>query len=173
MLAAHTHSGMPRRSREKGRVFPHRICRSRYGKRNATAEQSETCCLRFAFPESLLPGIVACFGNLGGGIRQSSQQQPCSASQRPDLDRGACTGTEGPTQNSASGQISVSEKAKKCMENEKVLRRSAALQSGEIAVAAPPLPLSLSACCRCRALPLCMCKPRSLRHLYIVYSSCI
>eukprot|EP01048_Picozoa_sp_COSAG05_P006034 COSAG05_NODE_375_length_10634_cov_14.790603_5_plen_93_part_00 len=28
----------------------------------------------------------------------------------------------GPTQNSASGQISVSEKAKKCMENEKVLR---------------------------------------------------
>ena len=33
---------------------------------------------------------------------------------------GTCTG--GPTQNSASGQISVSEKAKKCMENEKVLR---------------------------------------------------
>jgi hypothetical protein len=30
--------------------------------------------------------------------------------------------TGGPTQNSASGQISVSEKAKKCMENEKVLR---------------------------------------------------
>ena len=54
------------------------------------------------------------------GSRASSSH--ARASQRPDLDRGACTGTEGPTQNSASGQISVSEKAKKCMENEKVLR---------------------------------------------------
>ena len=41
-----------------------------------------------------------------------------------DIDLPVCTGrpTGGPTQNSASGQISVSEKAKKCMENEKVLR---------------------------------------------------
>ena len=36
--------------------------------------------------------------------------------------RNPYVGTGGPTQNSASGQISVSEKAKKCMENEKVLR---------------------------------------------------
>ena len=45
---------------------------------------------------------AAMLGAAGGGPRQPA--------------------TGGPTQNSAYGQISVSEKAEKCMENEKVLR---------------------------------------------------